>query len=56
MNRDIILGIVRHILTIAGGVLVTKGTIDQATLESVIGALLTLVGVGWSVKSKTDSN
>ncbi len=52
MNKEVILGIVRHTLTAAGGVLVTKGTIDQTTLESVVGALLTLLGVVWSIKSK----
>lgn len=52
MKQDIILGIVRHVLTALGGVLVTKGFADAAGLESAVGALVTLTGFVWSVISK----
>ena len=52
MNNDILLGLVRHTLTAVGGVLVTKGTIDQSTLETVIGGIVAIVGALWSVFSK----
>jgi hypothetical protein len=52
MNKQQILGIVRHVLTTVGGVLITKGLTDQAGLEALIGGLVALVGVIWSVLSK----
>lgn len=53
MNREAILGVIRHILTFAGGVMVTKGfaTADEAT--AAVAALVTLIGVVWSVIDKT---
>jgi hypothetical protein len=52
MNKDVILGIVRHILTTVGGVLAARGYIDNGMVEGAVGAILTLVGVGLSVTSK----
>lgn len=37
-------GLLRHILTFAGSVLVTKGVIDEAMLTEVVGAIITLTG------------
>jgi hypothetical protein len=52
MNKDTILGIVRHILTFAGGFAVTKGLADEGTSTEVIGALVTIVGAVWSIVAK----
>jgi hypothetical protein len=52
MNLDIILGIARHLLTAFGGVLVTKGITDAATVDTAAGAIITLAGFGWSVAAK----
>lgn len=52
MNIDIILGILRHVLTGAGSVLVAKGYTDAAGLEQAIGAILTIVGIIWSAAHK----
>jgi hypothetical protein len=49
MNSDQILGIVRHVLTAAGGILVSKGYVDDANLQLTVGALATIIGVVWSV-------
>ncbi len=49
MNRDQILGIVRHIMSGVGTVLVTKGIIDAGNLEIAVGAVVALAGVAWSV-------
>jgi hypothetical protein len=52
-TKDTVLnGIVRHILTAAGGALVTKGMIAQTELELAIGAVITLAGVIWSALAK----
>lgn len=54
MNKDIVLGIVRHILTGAGTILVTKGITDSGTLETGVGAVITLASVIWSMAHKKD--
>ena len=52
-TKDTVLhGIVRHILTAAGGALVTKGMIGEGELELVVGAIITLAGVVWSAIAK----
>jgi hypothetical protein len=52
MSAEQIWGIVRTILAAAGGWVVAKGYVDNATLQSVIGAIGTLFIAGWSVLSK----
>ena len=52
MNKEQILGLVRHVLTFAGGVVVAKGLIDDTQISELIGALITLIGSVWSVVSK----
>lgn len=52
MNKEKVLGIVRHILTFAGGYVVAKGLADSTMIEEVVGAIITIVGAIWSVSSK----
>lgn len=52
MNQEILLGIVRHILTTAGGVLVTKGLADSSMIEGGSAAIVTLIGIIWSIIHK----
>jgi hypothetical protein len=52
MNKEQVLGIVRHALTFVGGLLVTKGLIDANMVQEVMGALVTLIGSVWSVVAK----
>ena len=47
-----ILGIVRHILTIAGGALGSTGIATHGEVELIIGGLLAVVGIVWSVIEK----
>ncbi len=49
---DVNKGILRHLLTIAGGYLVHKGVLSSEDLSTAIGGLLALLGVGWSVFAK----
>lgn len=56
MSADQILGIIRHILTFGGGLLVMKGYIDEAMLSEVIGATVTFIGTIWSFISKIKAN
>ena len=52
MNKEHLLGIVRHTLTFVGGILVMKGIVDEAAFSEISGAVLTLVGGIWSIFSK----
>lgn len=52
MNKDQVLGLVRHILTFGGGILVTKGLASDAMSTELIGSLISIVGIVWSIVSK----
>lgn len=54
INKDTIMGLVRHILTFGGGFVVAQGHIDITQLETAIGAIVTLVGLVWSAIDKKD--
>lgn len=49
MNKEQVLGIIRHTLTFIGGVLVIKGMSSEAAISETIGAVMTAVGAIWSV-------
>lgn len=52
MGTDIWLGLGRHFLTMIGGIFVAKGYVDSDTMNTVVGALATLVGAGLSIADK----
>ncbi len=52
MSKDVILGLVRHFLTIAGGVLVTNGNLDVTDADTLVGSVIAIAGVIWSIVSK----
>ena len=52
MLKPAILALLRKSLTVAGTALVAKGFIQASDLEPVIGALLTIGSVVWSVADK----
>jgi hypothetical protein len=52
MNRQQLEGIVRHVLTFLGGILILKGTLDESLLNEIIGAAVTLSGGIWSILAK----
>lgn len=51
-TREQVLGIVRHILTFAGGLVVAKGMVDAAMVETIVGSVATLIGAVWSIVAK----
>lgn len=53
MNKDQVIGIVRHALTFLGGIIVTKGLIEESTLMEIVGSISTLIGAVWSIIEKT---
>jgi hypothetical protein len=53
MKKEVILGIVRHTLTFAGGILVAKGLLEQGLLTEIVGGVMAVIGGVWSVVDKT---
>jgi hypothetical protein len=45
-------GMVRHVLTSVGGLLVMMGYTDEMTMATVVGAVMTILGFTWSWMSK----
>lgn len=52
MTKEQILGLVRHVLTFVGGILITKGLLDEASSTEVIGGIMGLAGTIWSIIDK----
>ncbi len=53
MNAATITAVLRHLLGIAGGFLLAKGVeLDATAIETISGALGSLLAVGWSLWSK----
>ena len=52
MLRPAILALVRQMLTVVGTALVAMGYLNASDIEPVVGALLTLGSVVWSVVDK----
>ena len=52
MLKPAILALIRQVLTVVGTALVAKGYVQTSELEPLIGAMLTLGSVIWSVADK----
>jgi hypothetical protein len=52
MNKEQVLGVLRHSLTFLGGLLIAQGLLDDAMVAELSGAIITLVGGLWSVLIK----
>lgn len=52
MNKDQVLGIIRHTLTFVGGFLVMKGLTDEAMVTEIVGGVVAIVGSIWSIVAK----
>jgi hypothetical protein len=53
LTQQQVLGIIRHILTFGGGILVTKGLLDEGMVSEISGAVITLIGAVWSIIEKS---
>jgi hypothetical protein len=54
LNKEQVMGIVRHALTFIGGIVVMKGLVDETVITEVIGGVMTLVGTIWSILDKKE--
>ena len=52
LTKEQVLGIIRHTLTFVGGILITKGLVDETTATEIIGGVITLTGAIWSIVAK----
>ena len=52
MLKPAILALIRQLLTVAGTALVAKGYVEASEVEPLIGAMLTIGSVIWSVADK----
>ena len=52
MTKDIMMGLIRHILTFLGGTIIAKGVADEAAMTELIGGLMTVIGAIWSITAK----
>lgn len=50
--NEYITSLVRHSLTTVGGSLIAKGLITSASFDQVVGAVVVIAGIVWSVVSK----
>jgi hypothetical protein len=50
MNPNIA-SLIRHVLTAAGGFLVAKGLASADQIAELVGAVVSIAGVGWSIKN-----
>ena len=56
MNAEQVWGILRTILAALGGWVVAKGYVDNATFQTILGAVGTLFVAVWSVLAKKPAN
>jgi hypothetical protein len=52
MIKEQVLGIIRHVFTFVGGIVIAKGLIDESLYTELIGGVMTLIGSIWSIASK----
>ena len=54
IKNEKVRGVIRHLITALGGVLVSIGIIDADILETLTGALMSIYGVILSIKQKNN--
>ena len=52
MNVQEVMGVVRAVLSGVGGILVTKGFLGSSDMEIIVGAVVSVATVVWSVLQK----
>lgn len=52
MNKEQVMGLIRHTLTFVGGIIIAHGVTSEALTTDLIGGLMTVIGSVWSILSK----
>jgi hypothetical protein len=53
MNKEQKLGVIRHVLTFVGGILLAKGLVDESLMTDLVASIMVIIGGVWSVVSKS---
>lgn len=51
-NQPILMGLLRHVLTLIAGFIVAKGLVSEDTAQGGVGLILGLIGMLWSAQDK----
>jgi len=51
-QRDIVLSIIRHGLTLGAGALIASGKLDEAGGNELVAALMAIIGIAWGISDK----
>ena len=52
MSQEQIFGVIRHVFTAVGGIVIAQGYISDSMYTELTGAILALAGVIWSIVAK----
>jgi hypothetical protein len=52
MSQEQIFGVIRHVFTAVGGIVIAQGYISDSMYTELSGAVLALAGVIWSIVAK----
>jgi hypothetical protein len=52
MNKEMVMGLVRHVLTLISGAFAAKYLIDPSLLDAAVSGITAIIGIGWSIKAK----
>ena len=52
MNKEQKLGVIRHVLTFVGGILLAKGLVDESLMTDLVASIMVIIGGAWSILDK----
>jgi hypothetical protein len=52
LTKEQTLGLIRHTLTFVGGIVLSNGLVDQATIDVIVGSVITFTGAIWNIIAK----
>lgn len=54
LTQEQVMSLVRHLITLLGGILMTKGLIQENQLQELIGSGVSLTSILWMIYSKKE--
>ena len=52
MSKEMIMGLIRHLLTYRGGIVTERGLASGEEVTTGVAAIVTIVGLVWSILNK----
>lgn len=53
-SKSVAKGQLRHLLTLVGGGFIASGSVDASQVETIVGAVMAIIGVIWSAQDKSE--